>query len=272
VTARAEMALIRTVIVDDEPLARLRLRTLLSEHADFTVIAECADGAEALDVIARMRPELVFLDVQMAETSGLDVARVLEERRAAPPAVVFVTAYDRYAVNAFEVRALDYLLKPFDEERFAATLQRVREHRSSAETREAHGRLLALLRDLSRGDGAPAAGVSGAPGAPAAPPVRSTALHVADLDVDLRARTVRRDGAIVPLRPKEFDLLVALIKRAGEVVSRRDLLQDVWGYGDDVVSRTVDTHMSELRRKLGHAAGEPGHIATIARAGYRLEL
>ena len=256
---------IRTMIVDDEPLARLRLRTLLAEHADFSVVAECGDGREALEVIGRLRPELVFLDVQMAEVDGVAVAQALERAGAAgaQPTVVFVTAFDQYAVRAFELRALDYLLKPFDEARFGATLQRVREQRASAETRDAHGRLLGLLRDLSRGGAVP-----GDFGAPAA---RASVLRVADLDVDVRARAVRRGGATIPLRPKEFDLLVALVKRAGDVVSRSDLLQQVWGYSEDVASRTIDTHVAELRRKLGHPAGTPGHIATVARTGYRLE-
>lgn len=265
----AGAAAIRTMIVDDEPLARLRLRTLLAEHADFAVVAECADGREALEAIGRLRPELVFLDVQMAEVDGVAVAQALERASAAGPGptVVFVTAFDQYAVRAFELRALDYLLKPFDESRFGATLQRVREQRSTAETRDAHGRLLGLLRDLGRGEGIPSQGATH--GAPAR---AASVLRVADLDVDVRARAVRRAGQTIPLRPKEFDLLVALIKRAGDVVSRRDLLQEVWGYSEDVASRTIDTHVAELRRKLGHPAGSPGHIATVARTGYRLEV
>jgi DNA-binding response OmpR family regulator len=83
---------------------------------------------------------------------------------------------------------------------------------------------------------------------------------------------VRKSGALVALRPKEFDLLVALLKRSGDVVSRRDLLHEVWGYSDGVVSRTVDTHLAELRRKLGIGDREPGAITTVARVGYRLEL
>lgn len=265
---------IRTLIVDDEPLARLRLRTLLAEHADFAVVGECADGREALDAIARARPDLLFLDVQMAEMNGLEVAGALERAAAAaanPPAIVFVTAFDQYAVRAFEVRALDYLLKPFDEERFVATLERVRAHRANGETREAHARLLGALRDLSRGGGQGVAGAGDGPTA-AAPARDAAVLRVADLEVDVRGRVVRRAGAPVQLRPKEFDLLVALLKRAGDVVARRELLHDVWGYSDDVVSRTIDTHLAELRRKLGHRAGEPGHIATVARTGYRMEV
>ena len=248
----------RTIIVDDEPLARLRLRTLLAEHADFVVVAECGDGGEAIEAIGRLRPDVVFLDVQMAEVDGVTVARALDGPAA--PAVVFVTAFDQYAVRAFEVRAVDYLMKPFDEERFIETLDRLRARRNTSAAADAHDRLLATLRDLGRGS--LAEGQS----------PRAGALHVADLTVDVRGRTVRRGDAAVSLRPKEFDLLVALIKRAGDVVTRRDLLHEVWGYHDDVVSRTVDTHMAELRRKLGHVAGEPGHIATVARVGYRLEI
>jgi two-component system, LytTR family, response regulator len=248
----------RTVIVDDEPLARLRLRTLLAEHADFVVVAECGGGAEAIEAIARLKPDVVFLDVQMAEVDGVTVVRSMDA--ASPPAVVFVTAFDQYAVRAFEVRAVDYLMKPFDEERFVETLDRLRARRHTAAAAGAHDRLLATLRDLGRGTAADG------------PTPRSGRLQVADLTVDVRGRTVRRADAAVTLRPKEFDLLVALIKRAGDVVTRRDLLHEVWGYNDDVVSRTVDTHMAELRRKLGHHAGEPGHIATVSRVGYRLEI
>ncbi len=264
VTETAAGPVARTLIVDDEPLARLRLRTLLAEHADFSVIGECGDGREALDIIARDHPDLVFLDVQMAETNGIEVARILEEGDNAP-VIVFVTAYDQYAVRAFELRALDYLLKPFDEERFAETLERVRIQRATVQTRESHARLLSLLRDLSRGDVPESTNADGSR-------PRGANLQVADLEVDVRARQVRRAGRTVTLRPKEFDLLLAILKRAGDVVPRRELLHEVWGYSDDVVSRTIDTHLAELRRKLGHTAGERGYIATVARSGYRMEV
>ena len=97
-------------------------------------------------------------------------------------------------------------------------------------------------------------------------------LCVGDISVDPRTRTVRRGDLPVVLRPKEFELLVALMRRAGDVLGRRELLHDVWRYSDSVTSRTVDTHIAELRRKLAHAAGQPGHIATVARTGYRLEV
>lgn len=102
--------------------------------------------------------------------------------------------------------------------------------------------------------------------------VVTRAIVVGDVMVDLCARIVRHGDAPVALRPKEFDLLVALMRRAGDVIGRRELLHDVWGYRDSVTSRTVDTHISELRRKLGHADGQPGHIATVPRTGYRLDV
>jgi two-component system response regulator MtrA len=95
-------------------------------------------------------------------------------------------------------------------------------------------------------------------------------LRYADLDADPATRKVRRAGRLVPLRPKEYDLLAALMRRGGELVTRRELLAEVWGYRDDVSSRTVDTHVAMLRRKLGHAPDEPGYLVTVAKAGYRL--
>jgi two-component system LytT family response regulator len=114
----------RTIVVDDEPLARQTLRLLLQRETDFTLIAECAHGAEAIDAIRRERPEVLFLDVQMPEVDGFDVLRHLGAD--AVPAVIFVTAFDRYALRAFEEHALNYLLKPFSDERFADVLERTR--------------------------------------------------------------------------------------------------------------------------------------------------
>jgi DNA-binding response OmpR family regulator len=88
--------------------------------------------------------------------------------------------------------------------------------------------------------------------------------------VDTATREVRRAGEPVALRPKEYDLLVALMRREGELVTRRELLAEVWGYRDDVSSRTVDTHIAVLRRKLGHGAADAGYIMTVAKAGYRM--
>ena len=140
------MTRIRTLIVDDEPLARERLRTLLADRAAIDVIGECANGAEAVDAIRRERPELVLLDVQMPELDGFEVLQALAPDEW--PAVIFVTAYDQYALHAFDVNAVDYLLKPFDRARFERALGR-----AEAELRDRGGRdarLVTLLEGLRR--------------------------------------------------------------------------------------------------------------------------
>ena len=124
---------IRTLIVDDEPPARANLRVLLRRHPEVDIVAECGSGAEALREIRGKKPDLVFLDVQMPECDGFDVLELLGTEL--PPAVIFVTAYDQYALRAFEAGALDYLLKPFDNARFDRALARAKEriaHANSA--------------------------------------------------------------------------------------------------------------------------------------------
>ena len=118
------MTTLRTLIVDDEPLARERVRMMLGTHDDVVVIGEFGDGQQAIDAIRQDRPDIVFLDVQMPGVDGFGVLRALEGE--ALPYVVFVTAYDQYALRAFEVHALDYVLKPFNGERFAQALERAR--------------------------------------------------------------------------------------------------------------------------------------------------
>ncbi len=117
---------IRTLIADDEPLARDRLRQLLEAEAEIEIIGECADGAEAVAAIQKESPDLVFLDVQMPELDGFGVLEAIGSQPM--PVIVFVTAHDRFALRAFEVHAVDYLLKPFDRERFQAALRHATEH------------------------------------------------------------------------------------------------------------------------------------------------
>jgi len=119
------MSRIRTLVVDDEPIARARVLALLGEEPDIEVVGECWSGAQAVAAITEKSPDLIFLDVQMPEMNGFDVAHALGADRM--PAVVFVTAFDEFAIKAFEVQALDYLLKPFDDARFARTLARAKE-------------------------------------------------------------------------------------------------------------------------------------------------
>src|SRR5271168_4757933 len=116
---------IRAMIVDDEPLARSNLRALLKRDPDVEIVSECGSGVEALAEIRKKKPDLVFLDVQMPECDGFDVLEKLGADM--PPALVFVTAYDQYALQAFEAGALDYLLKPFDNARFERALRRAKD-------------------------------------------------------------------------------------------------------------------------------------------------
>ena len=140
------MDTIRTLIVDDEPLAREGIRLHLEEHPDFQVIGECGSGEEAVQKIEAEDPDLVFLDVQMP---GLDGFGVLESVGAEQlPAVVFITAYDQFALRAFEAHALDYLLKPFEAERFAKALDRVRAQLNSRTGAPIDERLRNLLASL----------------------------------------------------------------------------------------------------------------------------
>ena len=138
--------MLRVVIVDDEPPARARLRRLLKAHDAFEIAAECSDGAAAVQAIESAQPDLVLLDVQMPELDGFEVLRALDMPRL--PAVIFVTAFDSYALRAFEVHALDYVVKPVDAARFDRALSHARQRIS--EQRSAGEGLTNLIRQLAR--------------------------------------------------------------------------------------------------------------------------
>jgi two-component system LytT family response regulator len=142
------MKKIRVLIADDEPLARERLAGLLSSEPDVDLVAQARDGEETITAIHDQTPDLVFLDVQMPQMNGFDVIEAVGTERM--PLVIFVTAYDQHALKAFQVRALDYLLKPFDRERFTDSLQRARKQIERDETGDLGRRLLALVKDLRR--------------------------------------------------------------------------------------------------------------------------
>jgi two-component system response regulator MtrA len=170
---------------------------------------------------------------------GLDGYRVLKALRdeGHDMPVLILTAHGQEAdkVRGFRLGADDYVTKPFG-------------------LLELMARVSALIRRTSRRS--PAGGARETFGA---------------IDVDPATRTVRRDGEPVPLTPMEFDLLVALLRRRGAVASRLELLQEVWGHSSAVLTRTVDTHIAELRRKLEADPASPQHILTVRKAGYRLE-
>jgi two-component system LytT family response regulator len=141
-------AAVRAVIVDDEPLARELLQGMLDAFPEVHVVGQAGDGAAAVEVVRREAPDLLFLDVQMPERDGFDVLRELGED--VPPAIIFVTAYDRYALRAFDVSALDYLLKPFDEERLERSVRRAVAELRAGRPAFAEGQVMDLLARLER--------------------------------------------------------------------------------------------------------------------------
>ncbi len=163
---------IRVLLSDDETLARERLRSLLDEEEDLEIVAECGDGKSAIATIERERPDLVFLDIQMPEVDGFGV---VHELRDAMPLTIFVTAYDRYAMKAFEVHALDYLLKPVGKERLTAAVDRARGQLQRPPDGTFQRRVLELLGDMEARQQAP------------------------------ERIIIKSDGEIVCLRPNEID-------------------------------------------------------------------
>lgn len=140
---------IRALLVDDEPLAREMIREMLMDDVDVQIVGECVNGREAVEAIQEHNPDLIFLDVQMPEVGGFEVLEALKS--VAMPHVIFVTAYDQYAVRAFEVHALDYLLKPFDRERFDSAWRRAKSHILASRNGEMDQRILAILEELKAG-------------------------------------------------------------------------------------------------------------------------
>jgi len=140
------MTRIRTLIVDDEPIARARVLSLLREEPDVDVVGECGSGTQAVSAIKATSPDLVFLDVQMPEMDGFEVARALGPERM--PALVFVTAFDQYALQAFECHALDYLLKPFSAQRFKSALSHARQQLAQRQATTIGRQLLEILPDM----------------------------------------------------------------------------------------------------------------------------
>jgi DNA-binding response OmpR family regulator len=221
------------VIEDNEDLA-FGLRNNLEIEGYSVELA--ADGKCGLTVARERCPDLIVLDLMLPELDGYRVLRQLREEGLNMP-VVILTARTEEAdkVRGFRLGADDYVTKPFG-------------------ILELLARVEALLRRSGVG-----------PSSARAAPTR-----FGDVTVDLATRTVRKAGHSVSLTPMEFDLLLALLDRRGAVVSRLDLLKEVWGHTASVLTRTVDTHVAELRRKLEDDAARPRHILTSRKAGYRL--
>ena len=146
------MKKIGTLIVDDEPLARSRLANLLKPLDEFHLFGECRNGAEAIGAIKRLKPDLVFLDIQMPDMDGFDV--LLQIPKESLPFVIFVSAYDQFALRAFDVHAVDYLLKPFDNERFGRALEAAEGQIRLRESDQFQNKLIGMMKEFQRDRGA----------------------------------------------------------------------------------------------------------------------
>lgn len=210
------MEKIRTLIVDDERPARRALRQLLEQETDIEIVGEAADGERALELIRSLQPKLVYLDIQMPLLTGLGVLAKLKP--AQRPDFVFVTAHDDYAVRAFDLQAIDYLLKPYSDERFRSSLDRARRRFNSGSFGSTEKVLQALLAHLQRGAAPPASATRSAPAsaAPAAPAANDFSRLVVKADGQLHflnqadIRWVEGQGDFVKIHLKERGLLVRM--------------------------------------------------------------
>ncbi|HEY0242708.1 MAG TPA: response regulator transcription factor [Gemmatimonadaceae bacterium] len=221
------------IVEDNDDLARGLANNLEIEGFE-TEIA--SDGSIGLERARASSPDLIILDLMLP---GMDGYRLLSTLRDAgdtvPVLILTARTTEQDKVRGFREGCDDYVTKPFG-------------------LLELIGRVQALLRRSSRAAGRD----------------QAASFKFGDVEIIPGTHDVLRDGQHVQLRPKEFELLMALVRRRGNVVGRLDLLREVWGYGSDVVSRTVDTHVGELRRKLEVDPAQPKYILTVRKTGYRL--
>jgi DNA-binding response OmpR family regulator len=220
------------LIEDNRDYAAALRANLEREGYDVT---HAATGADGLALAKRTQPDLIILDLMLPAMSGFTVLqRLRDEGREAPVLIMTALGTEEEKLRGFGLGADDYVVKPCG-------------------LLEILARVKALLRRSRGGATAPRSEV-----------------RVADLSIDFGARVVRRGSVEITLRPKELDLLAALVRHRGQVLSRTDLLREVWGYAAGTESRTVETHLAALRERLGDDPQAPKYIVTVRRAGYRL--
>lgn len=225
------------LVVEDERDMAFALERRLGRDGYAVIVAR--DGEEALRTVRERQPDAIVLDVMLPELNGFQVLRTLRTEGIETP-VLMLTARSAEAdkLLGFRSGADDYLTKPFSIQELLA-------------------RLAAILRRA-----APRLATGERP---------STRIAFGTVVVDVTTRTVSRDNTRVPLTPRAYELLLVLARQPGRTIPRRELLREVWGYRDDVTSRTLDAHIAELRRKLERDPRAPEHIITIWRVGYRFE-
>lgn len=228
------------VVEDNEDLAFGLRKVLEFEGYDVHVTG---DGEEGIKWAEEAHPDLLILDIMLPGKSGFEVLRELRTSgKKFPVLILTARSQESDVVLGFDFGADDYVTKPFS-------------------TAELLARVRALLRRVQTG-------VSEGGGEGDA----QIRFVFGEVEVSAATRTVLRNGEQVELTPKEFDLLVALLERKGAVISRQELLKEVWGYGNaDINTRTVDVHLSELRRKLEQDPSNPEYLLTVRKAGYRLK-
>ena len=226
----------RILVVEDNPDLAFGLRNNLEIEGYEVEVAE--DGIAGLDRARSWEPDLIILDLMLPGIDGFRVLHALrQERRQVPVLMLTARGEETDKVRGLRLGADDYVTKPFGLLELLARVEAV------------------LRRARSGGDAIQ----------------RTEVERIGDIEIDRAARTVHRRGEAVVLTPKEFDLLIALIDRRGKVASRLDLMREVWGHRAAVLSRTVDTHIAELRRKLEVDPSAPRHILTARKAGYRVD-
>jgi DNA-binding response OmpR family regulator len=224
------------VIEDNRNLATGLRNNLEIEGYDVDV---AGDGQAGLALARSAHPDLIVLDLMLPGMDGYRVLKTLREEGIDTPVLILsARGEETDKVLGFHLGADDYVAKPFG---LLELLARV-----DALLRRAQANEVRARQAMPRMFG--------------------------DVEVDTGTHTVRRKGRPVLLRPKEYELLIALLKRNGQVATRSELLEEVWGYSDEVYSRTVDTHVAELRRKLEENAADPRHILTVRKTGYRIAL
>jgi two-component system, OmpR family, alkaline phosphatase synthesis response regulator PhoP len=229
----------RVLIVEDNRNLAHGLRTNLEFEGHAADVAE--DGPGGLALARERRHDLILLDLMLPGLDGLGVLHTLRAEGIETPVLVLTAKGDESdKVRGLRDGADDYVTKPFALRELLARVAALLRRAQSATAHDSIGR------------GVPASSGFGR------------------VRIDPATRTVTRDGQAVPLRPKEYDLLQALLRRGGRLAARTELLKEVWGYQDSVVSRTLDTHVGELRRKLEEDPARPRHILTVRKTGYRL--
>jgi two-component system alkaline phosphatase synthesis response regulator PhoP len=236
---RRTRVMARILVVEDQRDLANGLKANLEVEGYEVEVAHT--GAEGLRLAAAWSPSLVLLDLMLPDLEGYDVLSQLRRAGLTMPVLILTARGEEVdKVRGFRLGADDYVTKPFG-------------------VMELLVRIEALLRRVQPGSGATGARSVGA-------------VHrIGDIEIDVDDHRVRRGGKDVALSPKAFELLLALVRKEGRVATRVELLRDVWGYASAVTTRTVDTHVAELRRRLEDNPAEPRHILTVWKVGYRLQ-